>query len=76
MSVKFVSKFVHVKKIFFTNLHLQIYRHTKLEIKIDQLFVYLFFILLVLPVGVHMPHQRPPGQVIYGLIMTNWPRGF
>ena len=27
MSVKFVSKFVHVKKIFFTNLHLQIYNY-------------------------------------------------
>ena len=32
---------------------------------------YLLYYILVLPVGVHMPHQRPPGRVIYGFKMMN-----
>ena len=43
---------------------------------IDYLFLLFIYYILVLPVGVHMPHQRPPGRVIYGFTMTNWPRGF
>ena len=49
-------------------------------IEIGKLIDYLFFIFIyyisVHPVGVHMPHQRPLGRVIYGFTMSNWPRGF
>jgi hypothetical protein len=52
----------------------------EIEIGIGKLINYLFLLFIyyisVLPVGVHMPHQRPPGRVIYGFTMTNWPRGF
>jgi hypothetical protein len=52
----------------------------EIEIGIGKLINYLFLLFIyyisVLPVGVHMPHQRPPGRVIYGFKMTNWPRGF
>ena len=52
----------------------------EIEIGIGKLTNYLFLLFIyyisVLPVGVHMPHQRPPGRVIYGFTMTNWPRGF
>jgi hypothetical protein len=41
-----------------------------IEIGIGKLINYLFLLFIyyisVLPVGVHMPHQRPPGRVIYG----------
>jgi len=53
-----------------------------MEFEIDQLFVlgslfyYIYYYISVLPAGVHVPHQRPPGQVIYGFTMANWLKGF
>jgi hypothetical protein len=50
----------------------------EIGIEIDRLFVFIIYILYINTPSwsIHMPHQRPPGRVIYGFTMTNWPRGF